>query len=113
MPNESKGALTMHPDSQNQSPPRPDTPTTLDRLFLTAGEVADELGLKKSRVYELAACGMLPVVRLGRRTLFPPRGLDILIDDAIERARSRLGLDERDENCAAVPFHHLSRGGHS
>jgi excisionase family DNA binding protein len=55
-------------------------------MFLTAAEVGRELGLKKSRVYELAAAGLLPVVRLGRRMLFPRRGLDAMIDAAIRRA---------------------------
>lgn len=57
------------------------------RMFLTASEVGHELGLKKSRVYELAAGGLLPVVRLGRRILFPRRGLETLVDTAIERAK--------------------------
>jgi excisionase family DNA binding protein len=59
------------------------------RLFLTAAEVGQQLGVRKSRVYELAASGMLPVVRLGRRMLFPRRGLEELADAAIERARAR------------------------
>ena len=57
------------------------------RLFLTAAEVGRQLGLRKSRVYALAAGGMLPVVRLGRRMLFPRRGLENLAEAAIERAR--------------------------
>lgn len=40
------------------------------RMFLTAEEVGRRLGLRRSRVYELAAAGRLPVVRLGRRILF-------------------------------------------
>jgi excisionase family DNA binding protein len=66
-------------DLAQQAEPRP--------MFLTAAEVGQELGLKKSRVYELAAAGLLPVVRLGRRMLFPRRGLDELVDAAIEQAR--------------------------
>ena len=61
-----------------------------DRMFLTAAEVGRELGVRKSRVYELAAGGMLPVVRLGRRMLFPRRGLEALAEAAIERARARV-----------------------
>ncbi|MBI3971454.1 MAG: hypothetical protein HY332_09215 [Chloroflexi bacterium] len=38
-------------------------------MFLTAAEVDRELGIRKSRVYELGAGGLLPVVRLGRRML--------------------------------------------
>jgi excisionase family DNA binding protein len=62
-------------------------------MFLTAAEVGQELGLKKSRVYELATAGLLPAVRLGRRMLFPRRGLDMLVESAIERTRARLDLN--------------------
>ncbi len=41
------------------------------RLFISASEVGQQLGLRKSRVYELAAGGLLPCVRLGRRIWFP------------------------------------------
>jgi excisionase family DNA binding protein len=60
------------------------------RLFLTATEVGQQLGLGKSRVYELAAEGLLPTVRLGRRMWFPRRGLEALADVAIERAAERM-----------------------
>ncbi|CAA9291211.1 MAG: hypothetical protein AVDCRST_MAG77-4745 [uncultured Chloroflexi bacterium] len=56
------------------------------RMFLTAHEVGQQLGIRKSRVYELAATGLLPVVRLGRRMLFPRRGLEQLAQAAINRA---------------------------
>jgi excisionase family DNA binding protein len=69
-------------------------PHTDDRLFLTAAEVGRRLGLRKSRVYELAAAGVLPVVRLSpRRMLFPRRGLEDLVEAAIERARARTSAD--------------------
>lgn len=61
--------------------------TVVEPMFLTARQVADHLALKKSRVYELAASGVLPMVRLGRRILFPRRGLEAMVDAAIERAK--------------------------
>jgi excisionase family DNA binding protein len=61
-----------------------------DRLFLTVEEVGRRLGVRRSRVYELAASGLLPVVRMGRRLRFPRRGLDDLAEEAITRARSVL-----------------------
>lgn len=65
------------------------------RVFLNAAEVGKQLGLRKSRVYELAAQGLLPNVRLGRRIWFPVRGLDALADAAIQDSRNRLtALDE-------------------
>jgi excisionase family DNA binding protein len=58
--------------------------------FLTATEVGQQLGLGKSRVYALAAEGLLPTVRLGRRIWFPRRGLEALAEAAIERAEGRI-----------------------
>lgn len=55
-------------------------------LFLTAAEVGALLNLRKSRVYELSAGGLLPTVRLGRRVLFSRRGLLALDQVAIDRA---------------------------
>jgi hypothetical protein len=64
------------------------------RVFLNAAEVGEQLGLRKSRVFERAAQGLLPNVRLGRRILFPIRGLDAHADLAIQESRNRvLGLD--------------------
>jgi excisionase family DNA binding protein len=55
-------------------------------------EVGRQLGLRKSRVYELAAAGLIPVIRMGRRLHFPRRGLDALADEAIAAiARARGG----------------------
>jgi excisionase family DNA binding protein len=68
----------------------PDKIRTDHRLFLSATEVSQQLGLCKSRVYALAAEGLLPTVRLGRRIWFPRRGLDALAEHAIETARERL-----------------------
>jgi len=53
---------------------------------MSAGEVGKLLELKKSRIYELAAAGHLPTVRLGRRILFSRRGIEELERVAIERA---------------------------
>lgn len=61
-----------------------------NRLFLSATEVGQQLGLGKSRVYALAAEGLLPTVRLGRRIWFPRRGLNALAEQAIENARDRI-----------------------
>jgi predicted DNA-binding transcriptional regulator AlpA len=60
------------------------------RVFLNACEVGQQLGLRKSRIYEMAAEGLPPSVRLGRRIWFPVRGLDALADAAIEDSRNRL-----------------------
>lgn len=76
----------------------PREPETDERLFLTAAEVGRRLGLGKSRVYELAAAGALPVVRLSpRRMLFPRRGLEELAKAAIERAKARTLVDPAED----------------
>jgi excisionase family DNA binding protein len=59
---------------------------------MSADEVGDLLYLKKTRVYELAAAGLLPTVRLGRRILFSRRGIAELERAAIART---LDLQER------------------
>jgi hypothetical protein len=51
----------------------------------------EALGTGKSRVYALAAEGLLPNVRLGRRLWPPKRGLEALAMDA-DRARNRRPL---------------------
>jgi excisionase family DNA binding protein len=68
------------------------TPVTWDEApparpaFLTAEQVGRELGVGRTRVYELAASGLLPVVRLGRRLFFPRRAMEALEQSAVERA---------------------------
>lgn len=61
----------------------PSGPSADAPMFLSAEEVGHELGISRSRVYELAAAGQLPVVRLGRRMWFPRRGLDALAEAAM------------------------------
>lgn len=56
-----------------------------ETMFLTAREVGQLMGLKKSRVYELAAAELLPTVRLGRKILFSRRGILALDQAAIDR----------------------------
>ena len=58
-------------------------------MFLTASEVGAILRLKKSRVYQLAAAGILPSVRLSpRKILFSRRGLEALDQAAVDRVLS-------------------------
>lgn len=61
-----------------------------NRVFMDASEVGRQLGLRKSRVYAMAAEGLLPTVRLGRRIWFPKRGLEALAEAAIEESRRRV-----------------------
>ena len=42
---------------------------TTERTWLTVPEVAEELGIPRSRGYELVARGDLPAVRIGERSI--------------------------------------------
>jgi excisionase family DNA binding protein len=53
--------------------------------LLRADEVAEILGLGRSKVYEMMAAGVLPVVRLGRSVRVPRRQLYEWIDSQVER----------------------------
>jgi excisionase family DNA binding protein len=47
----------------------------MERLLLRPGEVADALGLSRSKVYALIAARTIPSIRLGGRTLVPTDAL--------------------------------------
>lgn len=51
-----------------------------ERLTLTVEQAAQLLGISRGLAYELARCGRLPVVRLGRRLLVPRRALERMLD---------------------------------
>jgi Helix-turn-helix domain len=59
-----------------------------DRLFLSVEEAGLlAFGVKKSRAQQMAAAGLIPTIRLGRRLLVPRKALEALADGAIERAK--------------------------
>jgi excisionase family DNA binding protein len=84
------GASTAATLGQGNPAVGPAAATDEPPIFLTAREVGQQLGIRKSRVYELAAAGLLPVVRLGRRMRFPRRGLEELAAAAIERTKAEV-----------------------
>ena len=51
----------------------------VERLTLTVDEAAHLLGISRGLAYELARCGQLPVVRLGRRLLVPKAALEHML----------------------------------
>mgnify|MGYP001117034482 CR=1 FL=1 len=55
------------------------------RLTLTVEEAAHLLGISRGLAYELARCGKLPVVRLGRRLLVPKAALNKMLQEVNER----------------------------
>ena len=48
----------------------------MDRALLTPTEVTQILGIGRSKVYELLACGELPAVRIGRCIRVPKASLE-------------------------------------
>jgi len=48
-------------------------------LTLTVNEAAHLLGISRGLAYELARCGRLPVIRLGRRILIPRVALEKML----------------------------------
>jgi len=50
-----------------------------ERLTLTVNEAAHLLGISRGLAYELARCGRLPVIRLGRRILIPRVALEKML----------------------------------
>jgi excisionase family DNA binding protein len=62
----------------------------MERLTYTVSEVAELLGISRSKAYDLVAAGLLPIVPLpGRRKLVARAVLERLVD-APEQAAERL-----------------------
>ncbi len=51
----------------------------MERILLRIEEVAKELGLGRTKVFELVAAGELPVVRIGRAVRVPRAGLEVWV----------------------------------
>ena len=72
------GTKRSTPQIAPQSPPE-------DRLTLTAPELARLLGVDRKTVYEGAASGQIPSIRVGRRLLFPRAAIDAWLSAARPR----------------------------
>ena len=55
----------------------------MDRALLKPAEVNEILGLGRSKVYELLACGDLPSIRIGRCIRIPKSSLEGWIKERI------------------------------
>lgn len=66
----------------------------MDRALLTPIEVTQILGIGRSKVYELLACGELPSIRIGRCIRVPKSSLDDWIKDRIT-GHGSIGVNER------------------
>ena len=49
-------------------------------MVFSVSETAALLGISRAHAYELARCGTLPAIRLGRRIVVPRRALDRMLD---------------------------------
>ena len=59
----------------------------IERTSLTyfAQEVADQLGVSLSKVYQLAKMNGFPTVKMGKRIRFSKKGLERWVDEQAER----------------------------
>jgi excisionase family DNA binding protein len=51
----------------------------MDKLLLTSKEVAEAMGVGRSKVYELMAAGLLPSVKIGKSRRVPVDALEAYI----------------------------------
>lgn len=68
------------------------------RALLRIDEAADVLGLSRSKVYQLAASGLIPSIKIGRSRRIPAAGLQrwiaVRIADAHEGAATVLEVSD-------------------
>lgn len=60
------------------------TPPPIIPELLNASQTAQLLNIGRNHVYELAHSGVLPVIRLGKKMLFPRRALLNWIDTQVQ-----------------------------
>lgn len=79
--------------------PATGAPPLREPLLLRPTEAAHQLGIGRSKLFEMLARDELPVIRLGRCVRIPRRGLEIWVNDNLEAetaARNAyLGLGQR------------------
>lgn len=66
----------------------------MDKLLLTIPEAAAQLGLGRSKIYQLLGEGILPVVRIGRAVRIPRQALEDLVARLQEEAAAEEGADD-------------------
>lgn len=53
----------------------------MDKMCLSVTETAEQLGISRSRAYELVQQGWIPSIKCGRRVLIPRHALLKRVDD--------------------------------
>lgn len=61
----------------------PEPGMAVQPLVLSVAEAATALGVSDDLIYELAARGELPCLRVGRRRVIPRRAVEALVDKAM------------------------------
>jgi len=57
------------------------------RLLLGVDDAADSLGIRRTKMYELLASGVIPTIRIGRRRLVAVSALEAYVE---QRLRERV-----------------------
>jgi excisionase family DNA binding protein len=63
----------------------------VDRAFLKADEVAEVIGLGRSKTYQLVQQGIIPSVHIGKSRRVPAVALQRWIDERTAEAEARQG----------------------
>ncbi len=61
----------------------------MERQFYSSREVETLTGLSHATVWRAAARGDIPSVKIGRRILFPKRGIEALITESVRLGRGQ------------------------
>ena len=67
-----------------------------ERVFLRVSEAANLLDICTGRVYQLVSAGLLPGIKLGRRTLIPRQAFAAYIQQVNQEALSNLNPRQMD-----------------
>jgi len=71
----------------------------MDKLLLRPPEVAEALGIGRSKVYELLAQGTLPLVRVGRSIRVPAVELRQWVEDETRKGEAGQLSGRREDRC--------------
>lgn len=67
----------------------------MDKLLLRPLEVAEALGIGRSKVYELLAAGALPVIRVGRSVRVPAIAVSRWVERELNKGEPQVATERR------------------
>jgi len=65
----------------------------MDKLLLRPLEVAEALGIGRSKVYELLAAGALPVIRVGRSVRVPSVAVTRWVERELNKGEAQVSTE--------------------